>query len=397
MRKIHIGERPDLKTIAEEAGFQFAEMHGEKYWDESTAYEFTLDEVENDIEDPATELHDMCRQAVDAVVSSEELMSQFEIPREHWDLVANSWKNDEPELYGRFDFIYSGHGPAKMMEYNADTPTSLYESASFQWSWLEDMKQRGKLAEGADQFNGIFEALTQRFGEIFAPNTDIHFSAFEDNIEDFSTTEMMAWAAREAGMGAHFTDIRKIGLTHAGQFADSEKRVMGALFKLYPWEDLLRDDFAGNIANSQCQFLEPAWKAIVSNKAILPVLWQMFEGHDNLLPSFFKKDFDALTPAVMRAEEQMVDGVVTKPVFSREGASIIIANNIGVIEKSEDRTYDEFPHIVQAYKSLPIFQGYRPVIGAWVVGRTCVGMGIREDKSRITQDMSRFKPHYIAA
>lgn len=403
MKKVAVAERENLGAKAEEAGFTFANMHGEPYWDETSAYEFTLSQVETAIEAPAAELHSMCRDAVGRIVESEELMARMCVPPEHWDLVRNSWHASEPELYGRFDFVYDGVSAAKMLEYNADTPTSLYEAASFQWQWLEDQIASGVLGQGDDQFNGIHEALIERFGQIFAPNTDVHFSAVEGNPEDYATVEAMAWAAREAGLGAHYTDLGQIALSTEGQFLDNEARVMGALFKLYPWEDLLRDDFAAHVATSGCRFIEPAWKALLSNKAILPVLWQMFEGHLNLLPAFFEADVagalrgDGVSPGDLfdRSRDVLAKGHVSKPVFSREGASITIVEAGQKPETSGDRSYDEHPRIVQAYHPLPVFDGFRPVIGAWIVGEACVGMGLREDRSRITQDLSRFKPHYI--
>jgi glutathionylspermidine synthase len=395
MKRIALGARPDWKAKAEEVGFTFHTMYGEPYWDEETVYEFELEEVETQIEDPATELHGMCREAVADIIASEELLERLAIPEEHWDLVANSWRAGDKELYGRFDLIYRGHGPAKMMEYNADTPTSLYESSAFQWQWLEDQIAAGVLSQDCDQFNGIHEALVERFKGMFDAGTDVHFAAFEDLLEDYSTTEMLAWAARDAGLGAHFVDIAKIGLTTQGQFADDQSRVIGALFKLYPWEDMLRDEFAANIKDSQCRFIEPAWKAVVSNKGMLPVLWKKFENHPNLLPAFFAEEVAANTAIVQRSAEALRRGSVTKPVFSREGASITIEEEGRVTDKAEDRTYDAHPMIVQAYHALPVFDGFRPVIGAWVVGETCVGMGLREDRTRITQDLSRFKPHYI--
>ncbi|RYH00933.1 glutathionylspermidine synthase family protein [Salipiger sp. IMCC34102] len=397
MKRIHIGARHDWQQKAETAGFKFHTMYGEPYWDEETVYEFSLEQVENDIEDPSTELHAMCREAAAHVIASEELMERLAIPRAHWDLVARSWSDDEPELYGRFDLVYDGTGPAKMIEYNADTPTSLFESASFQWSWLEDMLDRGRLPADTDQFNGTFEALTARFAEIFPPSTDIHFTAFESLLEDYSTVEMLAYAARAADMGAHFVDVAQIGLTETGQFADADSRVIGALFKLYPWEDMLRDDFADHLAGARCQFLEPAWKAVVSNKGILPVLWQLFEGHPNLLPAFFADDLEAATPALSRAQEALHRGTVFKPLFSREGSSITIQEGGRTTEEAKDRAYADHPMIAQAYAPMPVFDGFRPVIGSWIVGRSCVGMGLREDRARITQDLSRFKPHYIRA
>lgn len=407
MEKITLPERPDWRDTAREVGFTFADMHGEPYWDETSAYRFGLRQVEDDIEDPATELHAMCREAAAAITASAEMMAQLGIPAEHHDLVADSWRRAEPEIYGRFDLAYDGQGPAKLLEYNADTPTSLYETSAFQWQWLEDQLAAGVLPEGADQFNGIHEALVERFRGLFPAGTDLHFTAVGGNPEDYATVESMGWAAREAGMGAHYSDLEKIGVTADGQFIDAEDRVIGTLFKLYPWEDLLAEDYAGHIAGSGCMFLEPAWKSVLSNKGLLAVLWQMFEGHPNLLPAFFADDVaealvDGGRPARKvadsfgRAAGALRAGHVVKPIFSREGASLAIVENGTVTEASSNNDYDRHPRIVQAYHPLPDFDGFRPVIGAWVVGEACVGMGLREDRSRITQDLSRFKPHFIA-
>ena len=407
MQKIAMPERPDLPRIAEEAGFSFAHMHGEPYWDESSAYRLTLAQVEADIEDPATALHAMTREAVARIVADPALMARMGIPEAHMDLLADSWARSEPELYGRMDLAYDGTGPAKLLEYNADTPTSLYESAAFQWQWFEDCARAGLLPPGADQFNGIHEALVERFGALFEDGTDLHFTAAAGSPEDYATVEQLAWAAREAGLGAHYLDLDRIGISRDGQFIDDQDRVIGTLFKLYPWEDLLRDDYARRIAGAGCLFIEPAWKAVVSNKALLPVLWEMFPDHPNLLPAFFADDVaDALVaggrpaPHVARAFDAVADRFaaahVVKPIFSREGAGVGIVEGGSVTEASQNRDYDAHPRIVQAYAPLPVMDGFRPVIGAWIVGETCVGMGIREDRGRITQDLSRFKPHFIA-
>lgn len=385
MKRIPTQERPNWQDTAEEAGFVFHTMYGEPYWDETSAYQFTLEQIESDIEDPSTELHTMCLAAVDHVVSSEQLMDRMGIPDNMKDLVKRSWAQGEQELYGRFDLVYDGRGPAKMLEYNADTPTSLYEAAVFQWQWLEEMLKLGYIPPGSDQFNRIYDALTERFTELFTPGDNVHFTSVggQENIEDFGTVETMAWAAKDAGLTSHYTSIEDIGLTAKGLLVDDTSRVIGSLFKLYPWEDMLRDSYATNIADSHCRFIEPAWKALVSNKGILPVLWNMFPGHKNLLPAYWANESHKLV------------NYVTKPIFSREGASVRIFENGKLTETSVNQEYDQNSMIVQEYCPLPVFDGYRPIIGSWVVGQTCVGIGIREDQSRITQDLSRFKPHYI--
>lgn len=397
MRRVELAERADWKQTAKEQGFTFHSMHGVPYWDETSAYEFSLAQIEDDIEDPSTELHAMCRDAVEKITSSQELMERLDIPEASRDYVADSWQNGEPELYGRFDLIYDGQGPAKMIEYNADTPTSLFEASAFQWQWLEEQVANGVLPENADQFNRTYEALSERFAELFAQEEDVHFASVngDELPEDFATVETMAWAAKAGGIIPHYTKLEEIGLTEEGQFSDSEARVIGALFKLYPWEDMLRDDFAENLPGAHCKILEPAWKAIVSNKGILPVLWEMFEGHPNLLPSFFLEDFEGGSPLVSRAQDALSAGYVSKPIFSREGASITITENGAVTEEAQDRSYDAHKTIIQSYCPLPVLGGFRPILGSWMVGKNCVGLGIREDQSKITQDLSRFKPHYI--
>jgi glutathionylspermidine synthase len=408
VKKIALPERQHWRDHAQEVGFTFADMHGEPYWDETSAYAFSLEQIETDLEDPSTALHAMCREAVDHILSSEQLLDRLAIPADHRDLIANSWRRGDPEIYGRFDLAYDGKGPAKLLEYNADTPTSLYETAAFQWQWLEDQLAAGVLPNGSDQFNGIHEALVARFKSVFAPDTDLHFTATSGNPEDYATVEAMAWAAREAGLGAHYCDLEKLALSKDGQFLDDQDRVIGILFKLYPWEDLLRDDYSAHIATSNCLFLEPAWKALLSNKGLLPVLWQMFEGHPNLLPAFFEQDIDdaiigygpaapQAREAFARAETQLRAGHVRKPILSREGASVSIYKEGAMIETAQNTEYAEHPRILQAYQSLPQFDGFRPVVGAWIVGETCAGIGLREDRSRITQDLSRFKPHFITA
>src|SRR5690606_18565943 len=119
------------------------------------------------------------------------------------DLVAESWRRREPHLYGRIDLAYDGRGPAKLYEYNYDTPTSLFEAAFFQWDWLERQRERGALPRGADQFNAIHEALVERFaaiaGRLPAP---LYFSASMDSAEDQGTVEYLRDCAAQAGIAA---------------------------------------------------------------------------------------------------------------------------------------------------------------------------------------------------
>ena len=385
MHRITLPPRPDWQAKAESLGFTWHHDSGQPYWDETAAYALTLAEIEDGIETPTADLHQMCLHLVDEAVKSERLMEQLDIPERLRDYVADSWKRGEPSLYGRFDFAYDGVGPAKLYEYNADTPTSIYESAVFQWLWLEDRIADGSIPADADQFNSLHEKLIARFRAIFPDGGFVHFSSDPDFVEDRQTVRFLEDLARQAGLDPKFVAIGDIGLNGDGRFVDEQNWLIQAMFKLYPWEQMLRDDYAEPLPGADVTVLEPAWKSILSNKGILPLLWERHAGHPNLLEAYFEDDPNA---SVLSSAH------VRKPLFSREGANISIVEPGGT-EQGQDGGYDGRA-ILQAVHAPPIFDGRHAIVGSWVVGDEPAGMSVREDTGRITRNTSSFVPHFIA-
>ena len=139
-------------------GFDFHTIDGERYWDERAYYAFTLDEIERQIEAPTGEIDAMCLELVGRAVDDERDLRRLKIPEAFWPLIRESWHRDEGSLYGRLDLSFDGRGPAKLLEYNADTPTSIFEAAVFQWTWLEQAIERHIIPARADQFNRSMKA-----------------------------------------------------------------------------------------------------------------------------------------------------------------------------------------------------------------------------------------------
>ncbi|WP_266170919.1 glutathionylspermidine synthase family protein [Dyella subtropica] len=385
MRRLAIAPRPDWQATAERYGFRFHTIDGEKYWDESAYYAFSLEQIENDIEAPTGELHEMAMSLVGEVIHSESLLTRLAIPAQYWDWIAESWRRGHPHLYGRMDLAYDGTGPAKLYEFNYDTPTSLYEAAFFQWIWLEEQQQRGVLAQGTDQYNQLQECLVEAFGAIAKGlPRPFYFSAVRDSAEDQGTIDYLRDCAAQAGVETGTIAIEDIGLSTGGAFTDLNDIVIGTLFKLYPLEMLFQDDFGRFLPGSGVQLIEPAWKAVLSNKGILPLLWERHTGHPNLLPAFFDEG----------GAGDVAAGWVRKPLFSREGANIAMRLPTGE-EVSSPGPYTQSPFIRQAFHPLTKFEGGYPLIGSWVVADQPAGIGIREDSGLITRDTSRFVPHVI--
>lgn len=356
----------------EAAGLTFHSHENTPYWDESACYEFTAAEI-TALEKAAHDLHFLSIEAAEAVIENA-WWPRLGIPPAAVPAILRSWERDDFSLYGRFDFAFDGRGAPKLLEYNADTPTALVEAAVAQWFWLQETHP------GADQFNSIHERLIEawrRFGR-----TTVHFSSIKDHPEDEQTVLYLRDTCEQAGVTTRTVYIEDIGWDAAQRrFVDLDGAPLDACFKLYPWEWLWHEEFGPHLAHDSVNFIEPAWKMLLSNKGLLPILWELFPEHPNLLPAY-----ESAGPLGQR--------YVRKPKLSREGANVAwIENGVALEETGGD--YGEEGFVFQAAAELPNFDGNRPVCGVWVVDHAPAGLGIREDSSRITGNLSRFVPHFF--
>ncbi len=384
MQRIACDERPDWREQADEAGFEFHTIDGERYWDERAYYAFTLEEIERDIEAPTAELEQMCYQLVDRAIADERLLRKLCIPERFWTLIAASWKRRDKNLYGRFDLSYDGRGPAKLLEYNADTPTAVFETAVFQWMWLEQAIERRIVPKTADQFNSLHERLIEGWTAI-GQSGHLHLAGTIESAEDAGTMRYMEDTACQAGLTTTMLAMEEIGRMPDGNFVDLDNKPITLLFKLYPWEWMFREAFGAYLAGSSTRFVEPPWKAILSNKGILPLLWSMFPRHPNLLPAYFDDDPEA---------GKLGNSFVRKPLYSREGANVEMVVNGEVID-SDAGPYGGEGLVRQAIATLPRFGDDYAVVGSWIAAGKACGLSIREDASAITKNTSRFVPHAI--
>ncbi len=384
MQRIACPERSDWRATAESAGFYFHSIDGERYWDERAYYAFTLDEIERQIEEPTGEIDAMCLELVGRAIDNEDYLRRLKIPEAFWPLIAESWHRDEASLYGRLDLRFDGQGPAKLLEYNADTPTSIFEAAVFQWTWLEQAIERHIIPDHADQFNSIHERLIEAWKKL-GNGSHLHLTGATESVEDTGTLAYLEDTARQAGLQTTLLDIADIGWREGGGFVDLENREIELVFKLYPWEWMFQDAFGARLADAPTRWIEPPWKAILSNKGILPLLWEMFPHHPNLLPAFFEDD-----PNVA----ELGASFVRKPLYSREGANVALIRE-GVTLVQQQGPYGAEGFIRQAFAPLPNFSNQYPVLGSWLVDHTPCGLSIREDENPITGNTSRFLPHAI--
>jgi glutathionylspermidine synthase len=354
------------------------------YWNESAWYDFSMAEVER-LEAATDELYGMCLEAA-REMTRRYTDADLGLPSGALALAKASLDRGDPSVYARFDLVYDGVGAAKMLEINGDTPTGLVETAVAQWGWLEDVFPY------RDQWNSLHDRLVGWWTDAEESGRypdGVHFlhSDVDESGEEEMTTTYLRDTAALAGVRTYGHPIQGLGWDDAAdarRFVDDFGLPVRAAFKLYPWEDMLHEPFGAHVLAGRearpVQWLEPAWKLLLSTKAILPVLWDLFPGHPNLLPAYL-------------GEPRGLTQWVAKPLWGREGDNVHV--HADDVRQVNDGAYGDQPLVYQQYVPLPDFDGNRVVLGSWVIGGVAAGCLVRESDGPVTDYFSRVVPHVI--
>jgi glutathionylspermidine synthase len=396
MQRINLTPRDDWQQKVESQGLIFHTLeNGTPYWDESAAYQFTAAEVDT-LEAAGNELQTMCLAAALHIIDNKRY-ADLDIPAEAIPAIEWAWNSEPPALYGRFDISWAGASsgqPPKLLEYNADTPTSLLEAAVVQWNWLEEVGPHLPThsflpfnTSKSDQFNSIHEKLIAKWKDLNPYLTQPLYFAALDNPEDQLTVTYLRDTAQQAGIETLQMFMEEIGWNDEQQaFMDPNEEPMRSIFKLYPWEAMLAEEFAPHAiasylnTQSAVNWIEPIWKTLLSNKGILPILWELYPNHELLLEARFEG------PGSMR-------DYVHKPLLSREGANITVVRDNATIAATEGTYHGR--QIYQALAPDATFNQKFPILGLWMIDQECCGMGIRESSTPITDNLSSFVPHFF--
>lgn len=395
LRRTVIDPRPNWRDRVSSQGLVFYDAPsgaggGSPYWNEDACYRLTSAEVDY-LETVTEQLHQMCVEAGRFLASG--AMGSLGLPPGALEIARASLEADAPSLYGRFDLAWDGRGHAKLLEYNADTPTGLLEASVIQWYWLQDTHP------DLDQWNSLHERLVQAWRDVAwrLPQAPVVFAHHPGSAgaEEEMTVTYLRDTADQAGLRTVSLPIDQIGYDEARRcFVGEGTDVLRTCFKLYPWEDMLAETFGRYVepvpsGSRSTTWIEPPWKVLLSNKALLAALWQVYPGHECLLPAYLDGPRD------------LVDWVA-KPLHGREGEGIHAqvggrALGAGAPGLPPSSRYGAEGYCYQQWFPLPSFEGHRPVLGCWVVDGRAAGLGIREGTQDITDHLARFVPHLIEA
>ena len=340
----------------------------------------------------ANELYNMFVEAGDYVIENN-LFHEIGIPFNLVELIKQSWEEDVHwHLYGRFDFAGGIDGkPIKLLEFNADTPTALFESAIIQWAIL---KQNG--FDELKQFNFIYEAIVDNFKRIVTleedtQNFDVYyegwkflFSSIKGNIEEENTVRLLEHMAKEAGFITNFAYVDEVEFDESGIYFNQEKYELW--FKLIPWEDIAIEEpdlamlLTKIIKNKEAIVFNPAYTLMFQSKGILKILWDLFPNHPLLLETSFEP---------LENKKQ-----VRKPIFGREGGGVAILDENGNIIEEKKDIYENHKMVYQEFAELPYgANGNFYQAGVFFAYEAC-GVGFRRG-GKIIDNMSKFVGHIV--
>ncbi len=338
------------------------------------------------------ELYDMFVEAGDYVIDNN-LFHEIGIPFNLVDAVKLSWENDVHwHLYGRFDLAGGIDGqPIKLLEFNADTPTLLFETAVIQWALL---KANG--LDEAAQFNHVYEAIRDNFKRLVVLDGDVEdfsryyegwrilFSAVRGEIEDENTTRLLQKIATDAGFETEFSFVDEV------EFSDEEGIFYQDVnyefwFKLIPWEMIAIEEsdlariLTNIIKNQKAIILNPAYTLMFQSKGIMKILWDLYPNHPLLLDTAFKP---------------LNKKQVQKPFLGREGGGVRILDASGEVIEEGEKAYLDQPAIYQEYVELPKDEkGRHYQAGVFFAYEGC-GLGYRRG-GEILGNGSEFVGHMI--
>lgn len=378
MKRYITSPRKDWRAKTEAQGLTYSRLpDGSDYWNEAAYYALSKRDVQA-LETTTERLQNMCLAAGQYIIDNTR-WSDFGIRGDVAPLIVKTWTDEPPAVYGRMDLAYNGNEAPKLLEYNADTPTALIEASVIQWHWLQDCFRK------SDQFNSLHEKLVAKWRDLKNYVKPPLVFAHCDLEEDAMTVCYLRQTAEEAGIKTLGMLMSQLGYDQKqGAFVDAEGTPVRSIFKLYPWEMMVQEQFWRFVMERfpSPQWIEPLWKMMFSNKALLAVLWEMYPNHENLLPCYVDGPRD-------------MTSFVRKPKLGREGANVSIYKN-GSMEVETQGRYADSGWVYQATSASTKIADRYAVIGSWLIAdQGPAGVGIRESEQPIVGNTSTFVPHLI--
>ena len=348
--------------------------------------------AQQELKRATNELHALFLHATHTVLTTPELQKHFNIPDVLWPRIRQSWDNRRNEMItGRFDFCLTEAG-LKLYEYNADSASCHMECGKVQGKWAEYYR----CETGVDAGEDLYDQLVTAWRKTGITGT-VHILVDDVDEERYHALYMQD-AMTAAGIRSKcLTGFEGLAFNAHREVEDADGELIEWVWKTWAWEtalEELRQQLLSNpdqppasprlldvLTRPDTMVFEPLWTVVPSNKAILPVLWDMFPDHPYLLESRFRLN-----------EGLRQQGYVSKPIAGRCGQNIRLHDaDSGLIDETGG-AFEQQNLIYQAICPLPRIAGYNVQLCTFSVAGNYAGSCVRVDQSPIITTHSDVLP-----
>lgn len=379
--------RPEDKAYVAHSGCKLSNLD-----QDARAYFAMSETAYQEVKRATNELHAMFMHATNHVLQDDALLRRFNLPPALWPRIHQSWNNRRNQMItGRFDFSLTPKG-LKVYEYNADSASCHMECGYVQTKWAEHYGCEAGRSAGAK----LSAKLVEAWAEAEVQGT-LHIMQDRDLEETYHALYMKR-AMEQAGIRCKIIKgVSKLSWDKEGCVVDADGERINWVWKTWAWEtalDQLREEIADDdsvlpqeslkrklarpprlvdvLLRKEVMVFEPLWTLIPSNKAILPILWQLYPDHPYLLETQYE-----LTESLTRK------GYVVKPIVGRCGANISIFNRNQNLLAETSGQFEQRDQIYQEYFKLPEVNGRYVQVGTFTVAGTIGGVCVRVDPSLV--------------
>jgi glutathionylspermidine amidase/synthetase len=336
------------------------------------------------------ELHALFMHATDYVLRDDSLLEKFNIPRGVWPRIQQSWDNRRNQMItGRFDFALSARG-LKVYEYNCDSASCHMDAGKIQGKWAAHFG----CDVGRDPGHRLQQALVDAWRD--SDVDDVLHILIDRDLEETFHALFMQEAMEAAGIPSKILHgMSGVTWNVDGDVVDADGVKIRWVWKTWAWEtalDQLRaecdDDeerlvlpgrpragaprLVDVLLRPEVMVYEPLWTLIPSNKAILPVLCQLFPNYPYLLESAFE-----LTETIRSR------GYVQKPIVGRCGANIRLYDENQVLMEETSGSFESRSQVYQELFMMPVVGNDNVQVCTFTAAGTYAGACVRIDPSLV--------------
>lgn len=341
------------------------------------------------------ELHRVFVNATEHVLKDKSLYSKFNINKENWKMIGDNFQRTKNNyFYGRMDIGFNfDFSQIKIFEYNTGLCGDIYDTSEYQNKVFDyfvkqnpnQIKNKSQIINSISSGHGLLKKVGERW-EILSKNCKnktIYFIYDETDREEKLVLSSIFKGLKTKGIPYKlFSDRKCLIKSEKGLLYDKiTNEKIDILYKTHPWYSIYRNlknlkegkkargDFYEFFLNKKTKIVEPMWKTVMGNKALLPYVYSLHKDCKYLIPSSFDPFDECFGDDEYIIEKGLMGrgSMMTKKVKRSE-----------ITKKNPNVIYQKI------FKENYVDNNYY-IMGSWIVGDKFSGMFVKQSNTMINE------------